>query len=194
MSNATDVVILGGGVIGCSVAYQLARRGVSVAVLESGEIGAQASSAATGLLAPFKLLGKLDDPYLALQRASLALFPVFARELEELTGIAVDYQQTGCIRVVHAGQVARLEEWAASWCSRGVSMTVLQGEGLASVEPALSDVYQAAVSIPCEPQISATAYMAAVAQAAVLSGVRLVSGCQVVGLDRDGSRVVAVRM
>src|SRR5579864_5548678 len=102
MSDTTDVLVLGGGVIGCSVAYQLAQRGVDVVVLELGEIGAQASSAATGLLAPFKLLGKLDDPYLALQRASLALFPTIARDLEELTGVAVDYQQTGCIRVAHA--------------------------------------------------------------------------------------------
>lgn len=194
MSDATtDVLILGGGVIGCSVAYQLAPRGVNVMVLESGEIGAQASSAATGLLAPFKLLAKADDAYLALQRASLALFPALASELEELTNIAVDYQQTGCVRVAHADQLARLQEWAASWCSRGVTMTVLQGDDLAQLVPALAESYQVAVSIPGEPQIHAVGYMQAVARAAELSGARLVSGCQVVGVDRDSSRVIAVR-
>jgi glycine oxidase len=193
MSNATDVVILGGGVIGCSLAYQLARRGVSVVVLESGEIGAQASSAATGLLAPFKLLGKADDAYLALQRASLALFPRLARELEELTGLSIDYQQTGCIRLASMSQSVRLQEWVAAWCSRGVTMTVLQGDKLAQQVPALAESYQIAVSIPSEPQVQAVSYMRAIARAAELSGARLASGCQIVGVDRDGSRVIAVR-
>ena len=191
--TTTDVVILGGGIIGCSIAYQLARRGIGVVVLEAGDIGAQASSAATGLLAPFKPLGKLDDPYLVLQRASLALFPTLAKELEEFTGLSVGYRETGCVRVVPIGQLARLQDWAASWRSRGVAMTVLQGEELTHIEPALSEAYQVAVSIPCEPQVQATAYMAAIARAAVLSGARLVSGCQVIGVDRDGSRVIAVR-
>lgn len=193
MSNATDVVVLGGGVIGCSLAYQLARRGAKVVVLEAGEIGAQASSAATGLLAPFKLLAKADDAYLALQRASLALFPLLARELEELTDLSVDYQQTGSIRLASMSQSARLQEWAAAWCSRGVTMTVLQGEELAQHVPALAESYQIAVSIPSEPQVQAVSYMQAIVRAAELSGARLVAGCQIVGVDRDSSRVVAVR-
>ncbi|MBV9690407.1 MAG: glycine oxidase ThiO [Ktedonobacteraceae bacterium] len=193
MAQAIDVVILGGGVVGCSVAYQLRRRGVTVMVLEPGAIGAQASSAATGLLSPYKLLGKPDDPYLALQRASLALFPGLAVELEELTGLSVDYHQTGCIRLARIGQAGRLEAWAATWRSHGVEMAVLQGEELACVEPALSRAYQMGVSIACEPQVLAPAYMATVARAAVLCGARLVADCQVVAVDRDGSRVVAVR-
>ena len=49
MQQSVDVVVIGGGVIGCAVAYELARRGMQVTVLEQGEIGMQASSAATGL-------------------------------------------------------------------------------------------------------------------------------------------------
>jgi glycine oxidase len=85
MEQAVDVVIPGGGVVGYSVAYQLTRLGATVMALEPGEIGAQASSAFAGVLSPYKLLGKPDDTYLALQRASFALFPSLAVESEELT-------------------------------------------------------------------------------------------------------------
>lgn len=192
-NQSADVVIIGGGVIGCAVAYELGKRGMSVIVVEQSEIGMQASSAATGMLAPFKPLGKLDDPYLAFQRASLALFPSLVAELEELTGISVEYHETGCIRLGHPKQLARLERWAAAWRDAGISMQVLQGDDLARIEPTLAEGYQVAVSIPCEPQVRAVAYMRAVAQAAERSGAVLISGSQVVGVERDGSRVIAVR-
>ncbi len=192
MKQSADVVVLGGGVIGCSVAYQLARRGVRVTVIDAGEMGAQASAAATGMLAPFKLLGG-DDSYLGLQRASLALFPGLVHELEEVTGICIDYQQTGSVRLARVSQLARLEAWVAAWCSRGVDMSMLQGGELARVEPALAPSYQVGVSLPSEAQVLAPAFAAALARAAALSGVHLFSGCQVVAVDRAGSRVVAVR-
>ena len=59
MKHSADVLIVGGGVIGCSIAYFLRKQGVGVIVLEKGDIGAQASSAAAGLLAPIRPL--LDE-------------------------------------------------------------------------------------------------------------------------------------
>jgi len=50
--NSSDVVIIGGGVIGLSLAYHLAREGTSVTVLERGQIGQEASTAGAGILAP----------------------------------------------------------------------------------------------------------------------------------------------
>ena len=59
MQSTTDVVIVGGGVIGCAIAYHLRKAGIDVVVLDQGDIGAEASSAAAGLLAP---LGSLSGP------------------------------------------------------------------------------------------------------------------------------------
>ncbi len=56
MNQTTDVAIIGGGVIGCSIAYQLSKAGVQVSVIERKEIAAEASSAAAGLLAPDEVL------------------------------------------------------------------------------------------------------------------------------------------
>src|SRR5579864_6576013 len=98
MSSITDVVIAGGGVIGCSIAYHLRKAGVPVMVIDQGEIGAEASSAAAGLLAP---LGSLagQGPFADLLLASFALFPELVPELEDASGIRVEYEQTGALRV-----------------------------------------------------------------------------------------------
>ena len=58
MKRSADVLIIGGGIIGCSIAYFLRKHGVEVIVLEKGDIGAQASSAAAGLLAPIRPLSQ----------------------------------------------------------------------------------------------------------------------------------------
>ncbi len=61
MKQTTDVLVIGGGIIGCSLAYYLRKRGVDVVVLDQGEVGKQASGAASGLLAPIKPFTKKDD-------------------------------------------------------------------------------------------------------------------------------------
>ena len=102
MKNTADVVIIGGGVIGCSIAYHLCKRGIDVVVLEKGEIGMQASSAASGMLAPLKPFAKQDDPYVALLLSSLALFPELVSELEINAGFRIHYRQIGILRVMNA--------------------------------------------------------------------------------------------
>src|SRR5258706_16249732 len=97
MNCSADVLIVGGGIIGCSIAYFLCKQGVEVIVLEKGEIGAQASSAAAGLLAPIRPLCQ-QDPLKALQLAGLARFSSFVPELEAISGINVDYEPTGKLR------------------------------------------------------------------------------------------------
>src|SRR6266513_2361909 len=81
MQSKTDVLIIGGGVIGCSIAYTLRKLGVAVTVVDTGEIGAEASSAAAGLLAP---LGSLSGPgpLADLLLASWSMFPALVPELE----------------------------------------------------------------------------------------------------------------
>src|SRR5438067_6560608 len=92
LEPTTDVVIVGGGIIGCAIAYNLRKLGVAVTVLDKEEIGAEASSAAAGLLAP---LGPLSGPgpFADLLLASFALFPSLVPELEEVSGIRTEYER-----------------------------------------------------------------------------------------------------
>ena len=112
---STDVIIIGGGVIGCSIAYHLRKVGVEVMIFEQGEIGAQASSAAAGLLAP---LGSLygPGPFADLLLASWSMFPTLMAELEDVSGIRMEYARTGALRVVRntkssANLRKRMQEW-----------------------------------------------------------------------------------
>src|SRR6266704_1011837 len=120
MQSTTDVVIAGGGIIGCAIAYHLRKLGIDVIVLDQGEIGAEASSAAAGLLAP---LGSLSGPgpFADLLLASFALFPSLVSELEEMSGIRTEYEQTGTLRVVrNLGHIANLRKRMKEWQPLGL--------------------------------------------------------------------------
>ncbi|MCK9907144.1 FAD-dependent oxidoreductase, partial [Frankia sp. Cpl3] len=84
--NMRDCLIIGGGIIGLSLAYELSKRGKAVTIIEQGEWGGQASSAAAGMLAPLKEFSK-PGLMLDLGIASLECYPQWAEELEEATGV-----------------------------------------------------------------------------------------------------------
>src|SRR5438093_8385858 len=88
VESAPDVVVIGAGAIGCSIAYYLARAGASVDVVERGEIGREASWASAGMISA-AAVG--DDPLARFYREGAALFPEFAASIREETGIDIGY-------------------------------------------------------------------------------------------------------
>src|SRR5437660_3971574 len=127
MKRSADVLIVGGGVIGCSIAYFLRKRGAEVIVLEKGDIGAQASSAAAGLLAPIRPLCQ-RDPFKELQLAGLARFSTLVPELEAVGGITIGYEQTGTLRLLPAEKLDAAQAWAEGWRQAGYHIEVLTPE------------------------------------------------------------------
>src|SRR5208282_3011538 len=97
-SHAADVLIIGGGIIGCSIAWRLAHAGMRVAVLDRSQPGAEASSAEAGMLAP---VGEMVEPrtFSELCVASRSLYPRFAAEIEEASGHHVGYRSDGSLLV-----------------------------------------------------------------------------------------------
>ncbi len=96
MREIADAVIVGGGVIGCSLAAELAGRGLKVAVLERREPGSEASGAAAGMLTP-QAECRTRDAFFDLALESRDLYPAFAAALAEETGIDVGYRKTGLL-------------------------------------------------------------------------------------------------
>lgn len=103
MSSPRSVLIVGGGVIGCALARELAGRRIATTVLERGEPGCEASGAAAGMLAP-QSEALPPGPLFDLARASRELFPAWAKELEGETGIDVGFRRTGILRCASAGE------------------------------------------------------------------------------------------
>ena len=193
MERTTDVVVIGGGVIGCAIAYFLRKMQVEVTVLERGEIGGQASGAAAGLLAPLGPLsgpGPFADLVLAGFSRLLALIP----ELEDVSGIRMGYEPTGALRVVrNPKRIAHLQKRIHNWHPLGLQLYWLSGEQARQREPLLSPDICAAVYAPEESQIQAACVVQAFARAARLLGANIYPQQEVDAVLTDATNVTGVR-
>ncbi|MBA2677754.1 MAG: glycine oxidase ThiO [Ktedonobacteraceae bacterium] len=190
--HSVDVLIIGGGVIGCAIAYFLRKMQRDVTLLERGEIGGEASGAAAGLLAP---LGPLSGPgpFADLVLAGLAGLIALLPELEERSGIRVGYEQTGALRIVrNPKRIAHLQKRMASWEPLGLQLHWLNGKEAHQREPLLATDTCAAVYAPEESQIQASSVVRAFAQAAERSGARIYRHQEVSHLTLEGTRVTQV--
>lgn len=132
-----NVAVVGGGVIGCAIAYYLQRAGASVTVIERGVIGGEASGAAAGMLvAPLEDAG--NSPLLELQGASLRLYPDLLPEIEELSGVDVEYRVTGLLRTAFTERRAALLKDLVRREAAAEGLAWLEGRALRKLEPGLS--------------------------------------------------------
>lgn len=193
MKCSADVIIVGGGIIGCSIAYFLRKQGAEVIVLEKGDIGAQASSAAAGLLAPIRPLSQ-SDQFKAFQLAGLARFSSFVPELEATSGVTVSYEQTGTLRLLPTEKLDAVQAWAEVWRRAGYHIEVLTPEEVYKCEPLLSPGLLGAVTIAEEAQVVPAQLVQACAQAALHLGAHLYAHTEVVALQRSetGSRITGI--
>src|SRR5581483_1605626 len=93
----SDVVVIGAGVVGCAVAYELVSRGVSVTVVDSRGPGLGATQAAAGMLAPY--VEGMGKPVLKLAARSLGMYDEFIDRVRADSGCAITYQRTGSLQV-----------------------------------------------------------------------------------------------
>ncbi|HLI06533.1 MAG TPA: glycine oxidase ThiO [Ktedonobacteraceae bacterium] len=192
MKLTTDIAIIGGGVIGCALAYYLGKARIDVVVVERGEIGGQASGVAAGLLAP---LGPLSGPgpFADLLLSSFALFPTLVPELEDASGLHLSYERTGALRTVRdAKRIPKLRKRLEAWKALGLEMHWLDGNEARRQEPLLSPEISAAIYVPEESQIQAPELVKAYAVAAARRGARIYEHTEVVGLQQDHDKITAI--
>ena len=192
MQSTVDVAIVGGGVIGCAIAYYLSKSGVDVSVFDRGEIGAEASSAATGLIAP---LGPLSgpEPYADLLLSSFALFPALVPELEDASSMHLAYEQTGALRIVrNPKNVPRLYKRMQDWQPFGLKMHWLTGDEARQLEPLLSPDICAAIYVPEESQLNASSLVKSLSLAAINQGATFYSHSKIIGIEQHKTKVTGV--
>jgi glycine oxidase len=188
-----DVVVVGGGVIGCAIARRLAFDGVATLLLERDEAGAHASWAAAGMLAP---LAEADraDPFLALLLESRALYPELARALLEETGIAVEYRTEGSLYLAFTDDDAgKLDQRHAWQTAAGLQVQRLTAEEVRRLEPGVAGTVLGALRFPEDHQVDNRVLSRALAAAATLAGARIRTGVEVLEIVVEGGRVVGVR-
>lgn len=185
------IAVVGGGIIGCATAWELARAGCAVTLFERATPGAEASSAAAGLLAP---LGEsTDSAFARLALASWRLYPALAEELRELTGIDVEYVTRGTIYPLFgADDVRRAEARVADRLEPVYGIEVWDAADLRAHEPALSTAVRGAMFVGADHWVNNQRLVVAYAQAAVAAGVVLRAGAAVSRVAVEVGRVRGV--
>jgi glycine oxidase len=172
-SDRSDVVLVGGGVIGCALARELAERGARVAVVERAEPGSEASGAAAGMLSP-QAESIERTPFFDLCLASRELHRVWARELAGETGIEVGYRRCGVLRCLFDEEAAPLAE-AFSWQrSLGLAVEPLDAcSAAARTEKRISDAVRGALFFPEDGLVDGARLTHALAVSARARGARI---------------------
>jgi glycine oxidase len=171
VSAAPAIVVIGAGVIGLAVGWRLAQRGAAVTVLDRGAAGMGASHAAAGMLAICAEAEPGEERLVTLGRASQALWPAFAREVEAASGLPVDLRTEGTLAVgLTADDQARLNHRLAFQKSLGLPVEWISGSEARRREPHLAPGLAGAVLSPDDHQVDNRKLVAALHVAAARAG------------------------
>lgn len=191
-----ETLIVGGGLIGIAIGWQLAKAGRSVTVIERDSLGAipsGASWAAAGMLAPLAEVGFNEPALLALSRSSLAMYPEFVAELEADAGQPVGYRTEGTL-------IVALDNDDAAWLRRqydfqqslGLPTRWMDGNQAWEQEPHLAPNVTAAAFAPTDHQIDNRLLLTALREAFTRAGGELRAGTEVVRIQHDGNRASGI--
>jgi glycine oxidase len=197
----SEVVVVGGGVIGLAIAWRAAVGGLSVTVVDPSP-GQGASWAAAGMLAPVSEVQYGENALLGLNLASAERYPSFVAELEQATGLDVGYRTCGTLAVAFDGDdKAVLDQLRTFQLSLGLKSERLTGRECRRLEPMLAPSVRAGLLVHGDHQVDNRRLVAALLNAATGAGVELVAraaAAVVVAHDRieavdlhDGSRLPA---
>ncbi|HTQ95501.1 MAG TPA: glycine oxidase ThiO [Candidatus Acidoferrum sp.] len=183
-----DAVIAGGGIIGAAIALELAEAGLRVGLFDAREPGREASWASAGMIAPAPE-GAEAIPLVPMSMASVALYPEFIRNVEELSGMDTGYRKDGALEVAFDDESAEaLLAGVALQHKLGLKAEVIRPEQARKMEPSLSGEIKAAAHRENEASVNARAFTWATLKAAQRKGVEIFAGNGAKALWNEGGR------
>jgi glycine oxidase len=188
--SSPELIVIGGGVIGLSIAWRARERGMSVTLLERGVTGRGTSHVAAGMLAPVAEVefGEAGRRILELALRSAELWPAFAADLEAAAGAQVHLMRTGTLLVARDEDEAReLERQIAFRDSLGLRAERLLASEARAREPALAPTVRLAMKAPDDSSVDPRLVLAALRLACESSGVHLREHARVVRIESDGA-------
>jgi glycine oxidase len=186
-----NIVVVGAGIVGCAVAYELARRGVRVQVVDRRDIGAGATQASAGVLAPY-IEAHDREALLDLAVRSLDLYDEFVASVVEDSGATVQYVRSGTLEVaLDEPGLARLAEVERMCAARGVEAELLDAAAAREAEPHLTPRVRGGLRIGPHGFVGAGDLTEALRRAAVRHGAtfRTATAATRVAADGEGIRV-----
>ncbi len=189
----SDVVIIGGGIVGLACAYECAKAGASVTLLEYGKTGMQATNAAAGMLAPL-VEAHEPGPMFDIGAQALAEFPALVAALESQAGFDIELQLDGILKVAFTNdQLHELRERRSRLASAGHQLELLDAAQCHEAEPRISDRIIGALYSPSEGSVSNQLLALALERAAILHGATIQQRAAVTGFRTSRERVTSVR-
>lgn len=194
MKSSADVVVIGGGIIGLTIARALALRGASdVCLIERSALGTEASFAAAGMLAP-QAEADAEDDFFTLGCRSRDLYPSFAAALLEETGIDIELDTTGTLYLAFNQhdyeELAKRYEWQTR---AGLAVELLTAAEARDLEPCISSATAGALRFPNDVQVENRRLLNALANSVSKLGPTILTETNVDGLLLDGNRVTGVQ-
>ena len=191
--TTAEVVIVGGGVVGLSIGYALALEGIRPTILDRQEPGQGASWAGAGMIPPYTER-LTTNPTLELRSWSALTYPDWSARLRDETGVDNGYRVTGGVDVAASQhEDDELRSMAGRWRAERVAYERMEPADFVRVEPALNPTLRVAYYLPDRAQIRNPRHIHALRLALEARGASIVPDAAVVGFDRAGDRVVAVR-
>jgi len=190
LTQRRDITVVGAGIIGCAVAYELGRRGADVRVLDRRDVGCGATQASAGMLAPF-IEAEGRGPLRTLGVRSLDLYDQFVADVAGDSGAEVPYQRTGTLEVGSDDiSLARLERVQRELSGTGVRCRLLSRSEVSEAEPQLGAAIRGALLIPSQGFVGAAALTAALRRAGAGYGVSFMPSRAVTRLSAVNGGIV----
>jgi glycine oxidase len=174
------VIIIGSGIIGLSLAWRLAQRGVRVTILDRGAAASEASWAAAGMLAPGGEFESGDTANFAVE--SLRMYPEFVRELKEATHLPIDFRICGTLEIDSDADPERQAK-------HGIRSYPVDSAEAASLAPGMARIEGKFQFYPDDALVDPREACQALLSACRALGVRIVENCDVQSVDIGGGIV-----
>jgi glycine oxidase len=185
-----DIVVVGSGIIGCAVAYELARRGASVGLIDDRPVAMGATQASAGVLAPY-IEAPGDSPLLALTVRSLGLYDDFVAGVAADSGVSFLYRRTGTLDVaMDDRELGALKSAADMLVDRGVRARMVDAAALRAEEPHVAHDAVGALLIEAHGYVGAADLTRALAAAARKCGAQSLGPARVRRIGRSGDDLV----
>ncbi len=194
---ASDVLIIGGGLIGLSIAWHLADHGIHAVVLERDTVGSGASGAATGLLAPVTASGRFGH-MVDFGIESLQYYSEFLSFVREESQQEIELQTAGLMRIaIDSGAEAMLSKFDNWPHAKSLEMVRLSATEALSIAPYISPDVRGAVISPMERQVNPRTLLKCLRKCCMKRGVSIIEHEQARSIsDISGSgnkRAIRVR-